>query len=207
MSLHTAKLASLIASRICHDLISPVGAISNGLELMSLSGAGMDQPEFTLISDSCDNANARIRFFRIAFGMASDSAQVSHQECATILDGVYGGSRVMIDWRPRSDLSRREIQLAFLALQCAETALPRGGTITVDYAPGRWTVTAQGEKMNAAPDLWTELERLARATTPDQIDLQLSPAQVQFALLPLLARDIGRRPTCETAQDQLILTV
>ncbi len=53
-------LAALIGSRICHDLISPIGAIGNGLELLSMAGAG--GPEVALISDSVSNANARIRF-------------------------------------------------------------------------------------------------------------------------------------------------
>ena len=65
------NLASLIGSRICHDLISPIGAICNGLELMQLDGRPIS-PEMTLISESVNHANARIRFLRVAFGMAGD---------------------------------------------------------------------------------------------------------------------------------------
>jgi histidine phosphotransferase ChpT len=63
------EIAALIASRICHDLISPIGAIGNGMELMALSsGQEQSSPELDLISQSVENANARIRFFRIAYG-------------------------------------------------------------------------------------------------------------------------------------------
>ena len=64
------SLAKLIASRICHDLISPVGAIANGMELVALTGADIT-PEFELISDSVAGANARIKFYRVALGMSS----------------------------------------------------------------------------------------------------------------------------------------
>ena len=65
-------LTALVGSRICHDLISPLGAIGNGLELLQLSGLPQG-PEWALIAESVENASARIRFFRIAYG-AADSA-------------------------------------------------------------------------------------------------------------------------------------
>jgi len=60
-------VASAIASRICHDLISPLGAIANGVELLALSGV-QPTPEMDLIAQSVESANARIRFFRLAYG-------------------------------------------------------------------------------------------------------------------------------------------
>jgi histidine phosphotransferase ChpT len=69
MSLSPRDLTSLIGSRICHDLISPLGAIGNGVELLAMSGTAPG-PEMDLISQSVENANARIRFFRVAFGAA-----------------------------------------------------------------------------------------------------------------------------------------
>ena len=65
------NLAALIGSRICHDLISPIGAINNGLELLDMNG-GVQGAEMELISGSVGNAGARIRFFRIAFGSFSE---------------------------------------------------------------------------------------------------------------------------------------
>ena len=73
------SLAKLIASRICHDLISPVGAIANGMELVALTGADIT-PEFELISDSVAGANARIKFYRIALGMSSADQKLGRSE-------------------------------------------------------------------------------------------------------------------------------
>ena len=61
-------LAALLGSRICHDLISPIGAIGNGVELLMMEG-GTPSPELVLIAESVAAANARIRFFRLAFGV------------------------------------------------------------------------------------------------------------------------------------------
>ena len=78
-----SHLASLIGSRICHDLISPIGAIHNGLELISLSGAVQHEAEISLITQSCQNAASRIKFFRVAFGVSGSDRQLSTD---TLLD-------------------------------------------------------------------------------------------------------------------------
>lgn len=206
MTPYTAKLASLIASRICHDLISPVGAISNGLELMSLGGGG-EGPELSLVTESCENASARIRFFRIAFGAASDNALVSRREVISVLDNLSAVGRVTYDWAPGGDLPRREVQLALLALQCVETALPRGGAIQLEFQPGSWTVTGLSERIAPDPALWAQMDRIARAPDPGAEDPSVPPNQVQFLLLPILARELGRRPVMEQSTGQMVLTV
>jgi histidine phosphotransferase ChpT len=76
MAQNDLDLAALVSSRICHDLLSLIGAINNGLELLNMSGASPIGPEMQLICDSVKSASARIRFFRIAFGAASDDPVV-----------------------------------------------------------------------------------------------------------------------------------
>lgn len=204
---YTAKLASLIASRICHDLISPVGAIANGLELMSLGGAKSGGPELALVTDSCEYASARIRFFRIAFGAASDNALVSRNEILMVLRALSDAGRVSYDWSPGGDLPRREVQLALLAMQCVEAALPRGGEICIEYQPGHWSVTGLAERVVPDPAHWQQMERIARSPAPETEEPVVAPNHVQFVLLPLLAREIGRRPQVEEAAGRLTLTV
>lgn len=206
MTPYTAKLASLIASRICHDLISPVGAISNGLELMALAGGG-EGPELTLVTESCEHASARIRFFRIAFGAASDNALVSRKEVVTVLDTLNATGRVTYDWAPQGDLPRREVQLALLALQCVEAALPRGGAICLDHAPGRWTLTGLAERVAPDPSHWNQMEYIANAADPASVEPVVPANYVQFVLLPVLARELGRKTVMEHSSDRLVLTV
>ena len=80
-------LAALLGSRICHDLISPLGAIGNGVELMLLEG-GRHSPEMALISESVAHASARIRFFRVAFGTGSAEQRMGRPEVASILTDI-----------------------------------------------------------------------------------------------------------------------
>ncbi len=82
----STDLATLIGSRICHDLISPIGAIGNGVELLAMTGSAGDvSPELDLISQSVENANARIRYFRISFGATSSSQIMGRQEVLSVL--------------------------------------------------------------------------------------------------------------------------
>lgn len=180
---HSVKLAALIGSRICHDLISPIGAITNGLELMELSG-GAPGPELDLINDSVVSAGARIRFFRIAYGAAGEQ-MLGRAEVTAVLRDIGRVSRAEINWQPAEAQSREMVRLAFLALQCCETAMPYGGIIRVAEEGGAWTVKGSAEKLNVDPALWDTL-------TDPRSQAEVTPAQVQFALLPALARDMGR---------------
>lgn len=193
----SAQLASLIGSRICHDLISPIGAISNGLELLGLSGQ-MNGPEFDLIADSVLNANARIRFFRIAYGAAGEQ-MLGRPEIVSVVEDINRASRVQMIWKPAEPKTRSEVRLAFLALQCCETALPYGGTLEADEAGGQWTIKGSAAKLSHDPQLWAHLGGEERS------DLEITAATVQFALLPRIAVEAGRRlETAHTAEDVTI---
>jgi histidine phosphotransferase ChpT len=169
-------LLALLGSRICHDLISPIGAISNGVELLMMDGSTMG-PEIALISESVANANARIRFFRVAYGAAGADQKIGQAEVVSILSDLTRGGRLAIDWHGPADLPRREVKLAFLAIQCLETAMAFGGRIAVDCRDGRWTLTGTATKLKIDGDLWEVLTN--PAAKPD-----ITAAQVHFALIP-----------------------
>jgi histidine phosphotransferase ChpT len=177
------NLAALIGSRICHDLISPIGAITNGLELLDMAG-GAAGPEMGLISDSAENAGARIRFFRIAYGAAGDQA-MSRSEVVSVLDDLARGARIKSHYGPLDPQARHDVRLAFLGLQCCETAMPYGGTIRISVDNGTWTVEGVADKLNVDADLWGDLNRSEKR-------VEITPALVQFALLPAVAKDYGR---------------
>lgn len=200
MAYDTADLSALIGSRICHDLISPIGAISNGLELLTLNGTTALGPEFELINDSCASASARIRFFRVAFGSTDTSQAVGRREITRILADNERGARIQSHWRPATDLPRLEVQIAFLALLCVETALPLGGTVEYNFASGRWTITATAMRINLENGLWSLF------SNPD-LPVELSPSRVQFALLDTLTRARDRRVTVQERGDTLTVTI
>ena len=193
----TNNLAALIGSRICHDLISPIGAITNGLELMQMSGAALT-PEVSLISDSVENANARIRFFRVAYGMASESQTMGRAEVVSILKAVAQGARVSFHWGPLEDLPRTEVRLAFLAMQCFETAMPYGGRITLTREGGLWAISGAADKLRQTPELWAGLDGTGNA-------VDVSPAEVQFALLPVWLDEAGRSISLRITENDILM--
>lgn len=168
--------ASLLASRICHDLISPIGAISNGMELLLMSGLP-PSPELSLIEESIANANARVRLFRLAFGVASGGQRMARGDIVKLLGDCYGAGRIQVIWEPTSDVSRIEAKIALLAVLCLEVALPAGGKIVLRCDRGQWQMQAYGSKIRFDPLAWNLLIK----RTADPTDMQ--PAHVQFLLL------------------------
>lgn len=175
-------LAALLGSRICHDLISPIGAIGNGVELLMMDGT-TPGPEIALISQSVSHANARIRFFRIAFGAASVDQRLGRAEIQSILADLTRGGRLTLDWQSPADLPRGEVKIAFLLILCLESALVQGGRLAVTCLGGRWRINAQAARLRIDTGLWEVLAN--PQATPD-----ISPAQVHF---PLAAEEIARQ--------------
>lgn len=178
------RLAQLIGSRICHDIISPIGAISNGMELIALSGKAGDE-EFALISDSVAGAKARIRFYRIALGLASAEQKIGAPELRGILEDMYKGTRLEVDWALDAPARRDEVQAALLALLCSAMAMPSGGIIRLDRDGEAWSILAQAEVLRTSSELWAHLSDGGALDT-------LQPSEVQFALLPACTHKLGR---------------
>lgn len=191
------KIASLIGSRICHDLISPVGAVANGLELLELSGMPKS-PEFSLVAESAGHASARIQYFRLAFGDAEPDQRVSAQAVGDILTAVYDGGRLGIDWQARGDFARPEVKAALLALMCVEQALVAGGQIQLshDADTARWRIHGAGARVCPDPALW---DLLRGAPGPPAIP----PAAVQFALLPQVLSETGLKVDVQESENEV----
>ena len=190
-------LTALLGSRICHDLISPIGAIGNGVELLIMDGASRG-PEMALIAESVANANARIRFFRIGFGATSSEQRICRPEVLSILTDLTRGGRLAVEWTSPADLPRREVKVAFLLLMCLETALAYGGQISIDRSDNRWQLIGRAPKMRVDPDLWEVLSNPGAAYA-------LTPAQVHFALLPEELGKLARKLTVEIREGEIRL--
>jgi histidine phosphotransferase ChpT len=190
-------LSALLGSRICHDLVSPLGAIGNGVELLAMSGHDA-VPELALIAESVGNANARIRFFRIAFGATGEGSRIGAAEIRSILADLTRGGRLRIDWGSDDDVARGEAKLAFLLILCLESALPFGGRITASCGNGQWRLAGAAERVRADPTLWGLILGGAGGAEP-------TSGTVHFALVPDLARRLGR--TIRTTLGETAVTI
>lgn len=191
-------LAALVGSRICHDLISPIGAIGNGVELMLMENATTG-PEMMLISESVGHANARIRFFRVAFGASSADQRIGRAEVAAIVADMTHGGRISVDWQSPADLARRDVKLLFLIILCLETAMPYGGKIQVHRGEQRWQIHATAAKLKVDAALWDAL-------IDPSIRSEIGPAQVQFLLVPEEIARQHRRLTTELGENEIRLS-
>ncbi len=183
-----ASLAALVASRICHDLISPLGAIGNGVELLGLAGQQDSRAEIALIGESAGQAAARVRFFRIAFGAADPGQRLPARDARLALEGIAQAGRLTIDWAVTGDPDRARAKLAFLGLLCLESALAWGGHIAAASQDGRIVLRATAPRLRIEGPLWDVVRnwRIAPAAAA------LTPAQVQFLLLPIEAERFER---------------
>jgi histidine phosphotransferase ChpT len=128
------ELAALLCSRVCHDLISPVGAIVNGLEVME-DNADEETKTFALelIKKSTASASARLQFCRLAFGAAgSAGAQIDTGDAESVARGFLEDGKTKLDWSvPRVLLGKNRVKLLLNLLIIAGQAIPRGGNLSV----------------------------------------------------------------------------
>lgn len=185
-------LAALLGSRLCHDLVSPLGAIGNGVELLEMSPDFPDiaqSPEMRLIAEAVAAARSRIQGYRMAFGMASGDQRIPRAELSRLLDGVAAQGRLTITLDAEGDFARTEIRLVMLSLMCLESAMPWGGRVMVlRNAPG-WRLVADCDRARVDPDLWAWLDG-GSARTP-------AASEVHFAMLAEAAHSAGKRLTHE----------
>jgi len=129
------ELAALLCSKVCHDLISPVGAIVNGLEVLDDNPKPEDRDfALDLIRKSAKTASARLQFCRLAFGAAgSAGAQIDLGDAQTMARGQIEDAKTSIVWNlPRLLLPKNKVKLLLNMMVIAQQTIPRGGQLTVD---------------------------------------------------------------------------
>ena len=135
MTIAPLDLAALLCSRVCHDVISPVGAIINGLEVLDgEDDAEMREIAMELIRKSAASASARLQFCRLAFGAAGSlTPAIDTGDAETAARGLIASERTSLRWdAPRRLAPKNAVKLLLNLCLVAATATPRGGVITVD---------------------------------------------------------------------------
>ena len=186
----TARIVSLVGSRLCHDLVSPLGAIGNGVELLQMAGdwPGLSQsPEMSLIEDALRAARARITCFRIAFGATGGTQRVSPAELAALIGDVEKAGRMRITLDAPGDHGRGHVKLVMLSLMCLETAMPWGARVTIRQQGRDWVLTAEAERTRHDSALWGWLDG------PHAGQTEPGASEVHFPLLALTAAELDRR--------------
>jgi histidine phosphotransferase ChpT len=185
------ELAALLCSRVCHDVISPVGAITNGLEVLEDD----DDPEMrvhamALITQSAQQASAKLQFARLAFGAAgSAGAELDLGDARDVAQGLMKSEKANLIWdAPHATIGKDFVKLALNMLLIGLAAIPRGGdvalSITGDLKAPTIRVCSSGQAARV-PD---ETKAFLGGRAPDRF-LDARAAQPYFT--GLVARDLG----------------
>jgi histidine phosphotransferase ChpT len=174
VTIEALDLAALLCSRVCHDLISPTGAIVNGLEVLEEEGdADMKTFALDLIKKSARTASARLQFCRLAFGAAgSAAAQIDLGDAEAMARGFIEDEKVKLTWNlPRALLPKNRVKLLLNLVVIAGGTIPRGGTLVVDPVGEGETmgfrITATGLNARIPPTVPGLLEGRSESGTVD----------------------------------------
>ncbi|WP_040677824.1 histidine phosphotransferase ChpT [Rhizobium mesoamericanum] len=156
LTLTGPDLAALLCSRVCHDVISPVGAINNGLELLDEGGADADAMD--LIRTSALNASVRLKFARLAFGASgSVGASIDTGEAERAAkDFAAAEKKTEVVWSgPRAIIAKNRVKLLLNLFLVAYSSIPRGGVIEVTLEnpelDAKFKIVAKGKLMRLPP--------------------------------------------------------
>lgn len=198
-------LAALLCSRVCHDLINPVGAIVNGLEVMDSSNKAEDR-EFALdlIRKSATSTSARLQFCRIAYGAAgSAGTQIDLGEAQKVARGHLEDEKTKLTWNlPHMLMAKNRVKLLLNMLVIAQQAIPRGGELIADPvgegdAMG-FRIRAAGTNAREPHDLSAQLN----VTDPASVTAHA----VQPYYTSLLAKSCGLSIAVQAEPDAVVVT-
>ena len=203
LNLAGPDLAALLCSRVCHDVISPVGAINNGLELLDEGGA--DEDAMDLIRTSALNASVRLKFARLAFGASgSVGASIDTGEAEKVVkDFATAEKKTEITWLgPRVIIGKNRVKLLLNLFLVAYSAIPRGGSLEIllenpEY-DAKFKITARGRMMRV-PAKFAEI-------CSGQLEESVDAHSIQPYYTVLLADESGMELKYEITDEEIVFT-
>lgn len=202
-TLSAPDLAALLCSRVCHDIISPVGAINNGLELLDEGGA--DEDAMNLIRQSARNASARLQFARIAFGAAGSAGMlIDTGDAEAVASAFLKNEKPELEWSgTRALLPKNKVKLLLNLILVANASIPRGGRLSVALedteTQPRFTLTTSGPMLRVPP----KFLELHSGTQPDE-PIDAHSVQPYYTLL--LAREAGMAISIRATAEEIVLS-
>ena len=188
----STEFASLLCSRLCHDLLSPVGALNNGLELLAdETHPDMRERCLELLADSARASANKLKFFRLAFGAAGGFGdEVDTNEARAAVEGLFGAEgKIRIDWLVEEQrMSKSALKVLLNLVLLAGDALVRGGALVVGaekHGAGiDIVVRAEGSRIVVDPEL-------KKALVGDVSEEDLAPRAAAAWLVHCLVTDGG----------------
>ncbi|MBA5724559.1 histidine phosphotransferase ChpT [Candidatus Liberibacter sp.] len=203
-NLSSSDLSALLCSRICHDIISPIGAINNGLEL--LDEEGLEDDAMELIRSSAANATARLKFARIAFGASgSINAPFELSEAEEVIKDFSAiDNKIALSWtREKITLPKQKIKLLLNLFMIAYVSLPRGGNLEILV---KTSIDEECFFLNIRGSLVRLPEKFIRILS-GEMDFQITAHDVQFYYTALLACESDMALSYRFIDDQNLVLI
>lgn len=193
------KLAEMLATRLCHDLTGPIGAVNNGAEFLDEEGFDMQNEAVKLILSSAHDAVKRLQFYRQAYGRVGDTGEACLADKKKTAEDFFSGTKVRLDW-PDSHtdaagipLSQKMSRLLLNLMIIAGASLIRGGTLAIrlsmsDGGEKQVTLTARGETLRFDAETAQVLS--------GSHEVSLTPKTAQPYLTLMLAQELGVQLDC-----------
>ncbi len=200
-----SSLATSISSRICHDLVSPIGAIVNGVDLVREMGAGDHAEAIGMIGQSAERASALLQLYRIAFGAAdADSQSVPRGLLAEHAAVLFTPPRIVLEWDGRMGpaLPRQEARLLTLLLLCARSVLGIRGSVLLRTA----TRAVLPLELTVVSESFSSTVGLLSLLADDGGNGQVSPRAVEFVLARHAAHDLNVSLRVEKTADRATIS-
>jgi histidine phosphotransferase ChpT len=185
------SLSSLLCARICHDLISPVGALGTAVEILDDDdNVDMHEDALELVRTASRQASAKLKFLRLAFGAAGSAPGViATSEVTQLSNAMFADSKPDLIWDIDADgIDKNHARILLNLIMLAVQAAPRGGTVTIkgqgQEAGAAFTVVSDGPKARLEPAI---AKAIAGKAPEDGFDGR----SIQPLYASLLARDIG----------------
>jgi histidine phosphotransferase ChpT len=185
------EFSAFLVSRVCHDLVGPLGAVVNGLEVLEDErDAAMRADALKIVTESAEQALARLQFMRIAFGAAgSAGAELDLGEVGRLVTGLVAGTKTQIHWNAANvhwpkDWAKLLMNATVIAADC----LPRGGVVTVETSADP---TAPSFRIEATGTNARVLEEVEKAVRGEDNSGPLDARGIQPFLAHKLARGIN----------------
>ena len=194
--------SALLCSRLCHDLVSPIGALSNGIEILTdETDADMQEQVMDLLQKSAQQTTNKLQFFRLAFGAGGGfSSQLDMREAEKALFAYFDGSRVNLAWKVEAPhASKQLVKLLLNSAMVAGESMIRGGDLIVELADDgearyRLSIVARATRFLMADSI---RDALTGKADEESLDPRTAPAY----LAGQVARELNGCITVEPGQE------
>ncbi|MEM9059329.1 MAG: histidine phosphotransferase family protein [Pseudomonadota bacterium] len=201
----TEDLTAVLTSRICHDLVSPIGAIVNGVDLIREIGGGDIEAELGMINQSSARASALLQFYRVAFGAAASGSDIARGALRDQSRALIETPRIIIDWPEDGGphVARPHARLLFQVLLCARALTGMRGIIAVRMPLDGFLPLSVNVQTAGGADCDEMLGHLCGTAE----SAELSPRLIEFVLVRQTASDLGMTLDVQRTDDAIRIDV